>query len=138
MNENSCQMFLKLNQIRVSNKIPPLMISNNCVNAAQSHADDMVKRDYFSHSSPRETFGQRMRRFGLKNHFGENISRAPSFERVIRGWMNSPGHKRNILNPRYKSTGVGNNGKIWVQCFSVSYREYKSHTVQYGKSYLPE
>ena len=82
----------------------------------------MHDRGYFDHTSP--TYGtpfQMMRAFGLTyRSAGENIAmgyRTP--QAVVTGWMNSPGHRANILNSSYKRIGVGYvaSGNYWTQMF---------------------
>ena len=78
--------------------------------AARAHSKDMATRNYFSHQSPEGgTPEQRAKAAGYNSSFiGENIAAgdrtAPA---VVNGWMNSPGHCVNIMDPHYKSLGVG-------------------------------
>ena len=89
---------------------------------ARYKSQDMHDRGYFDHTSP--TYGtpfQMMRAFGLTyRSAGENIAmgyRTP--QAVVTGWMNSPGHRANILNSSYKKIGVGYvaSGNYWTQMF---------------------
>lgn len=88
---------------------------------AQSFANDMEARGYFSHVTPE---GQTMR-MRLKTGeapygwAGENIARGQrTSETVMVSWMNSAGHRANILKPHYKKLGVGHSGRVWVQIFT--------------------
>lgn len=90
-------------------------------------AEDMNKNDYFDHKSP--TYGDpwdMAEHFGYTySRFGENIAYGQETpEEVVKAWMNSPGHKSNILSHSYTNIGVGiakdENGRIyWVHMFST-------------------
>ena len=89
---------------------------------ARYKSQDMVDNRYFSHTSP--TYGtpfQMIKAFGLTYRTaGENIAygqRTP--QAVVNAWMNSSGHRANILNPSYTQIGVGyaSNGHYWTQMF---------------------
>lgn len=92
---------------------------------ARYKSQDMINKGYFSHTSP--TYGSpfdMMQSFGIKfSSAGENIAmgqRTP--EEVMNGWMNSPGHRANILSPSYTELGVGlakdSQGRCyWTQMF---------------------
>lgn len=89
--------------------------------AAEAHSKDMVDRDYFSHTSPDgKGPGDRAAAAGYRRWSGENIAAGyPTPEAVVQGWMNSPGHKANILNCQSKATGVGYDERenMWTQMF---------------------
>ena len=89
---------------------------------AKAKSQDMANLGYFSHTSP--TYGSpfdQMRAAGIQYRAaGENIAqgqRTP--EQVVNAWMNSPGHRANILNANYTHIGVGfvENGYYWTQQF---------------------
>lgn len=107
---------------------PPLGASEDLDEAASRHARDMVKKNFFDHrgsdgSQPRD----RVLRTGYKFQLtGENIALGPeSAEEVVAGWLKSPGHCANIMEPRFRDIGVGvatgrGRGKIyWVQTFGA-------------------
>lgn len=89
-------------------------------------AEDMAKNDYFDHNSP--TYGtpfEMAKQFGYNyRSFGENIAYGYSTpDAVVAGWMDSPGHKANILHKNYNRIGAGavkdENGRIyWVHMFA--------------------
>lgn len=89
--------------------------------AAQLHSRDMADRKYFSHTSPDGRGpGDRAAAEGYPSWSGENIAagyRTPAD--VVRAWMNSAGHRANILNCRSVSTGVGYDSRsgTWTQMF---------------------
>jgi len=105
--------------------LPKLSTNWQLSRIARYKSQDMINKNYFSHISP--TYGSpfnMMENFGLKfSAAGENIAmgqQTPSS--VVTAWMNSPGHKANILNPSYTQIGVGlaknSNGTCyWTQMF---------------------
>jgi uncharacterized protein YkwD len=99
----------------------PLSIDGNITAAAQAHASDMAARRYFEHTNLEGvTFDQRMRNAGYSQPGAENIARGATTAKVVVDmWMNSPGHRANILNCELRTIGVGldRNGFYWVQDF---------------------
>lgn len=90
--------------------------------AAREKSLDMQKNKYFSHTSP--TFGSpfdRMKALGIKySAAGENIAMGQKTpEEVVKGWMNSPGHRANIMSTSFTHIGVGYaaTGNYWTQQF---------------------
>jgi uncharacterized protein YkwD len=98
-----------------------LRIDSRLTAAAQAHSEDMVDRDYFSHTSPDgKGPGDRAEAAGYQRWSGENIAAGyPTPAAVVQGWMNSAGHKANILNCQSKATGVGYDARrnMWTQMF---------------------
>jgi uncharacterized YkwD family protein len=94
-------------------------------NVARRKAQDMINKSYFSHYSP--TYGSpfdMMKKYGFKFiAAGENIAMGQTTaQEVMNSWMNSPGHRANILSPNYTQIGVGlavdkNGRNYWVQMF---------------------
>jgi uncharacterized YkwD family protein/spore coat assembly protein SafA len=89
---------------------------------ARIKSQDMKDNGYFSHTSP--TYGspfQMMKNFGIRyKSAGENIAKGqPSPEAVVKAWMNSSGHRANILNSSFTHIGVGyaSGGSYWTQMF---------------------
>ncbi len=102
------------NQARREAGSPPLVLHPGLSRAAIIHADDMVEKDYFSHTSKDgTTFGTRVKRYYKGSWLrGENIaynslSGSAAVRRAMGQWLGSPGHKRNILDPRYREVGFG-------------------------------
>ena len=118
MNVDACEAFNLVNQERIVRGIAPLLISENCVDAAQYHADDMDQNNYFSHDGLDETWSERFARFGVTGRRGENIAQSGTPESAVNSWMGSQGHRENILDPRYQYTGMGYSDGLWVQCFN--------------------
>lgn len=95
--------------------------------AASDHSADMVARDYFSHTSPDGTDpGARITAAGYRwSTYGENIAKGQqTAESVMDAWMNSEGHRANILNCAFKELGVGrvdsSGGPVWTQNFGTA------------------
>ncbi|MFE5941700.1 CAP domain-containing protein [Streptomyces sp. NPDC056480] len=104
----------------------PLHSESHLRTAAQGHADDMSARDYYEHDNPEgRDAGDRMTGAGYAwSTWGENIHRGPTTPaRAMEDWMDSPGHRANILNCSFKDIGVGvtltANGPWWVQNFGA-------------------
>lgn len=111
-----------VNVQRTQNGLKPLTANWELSRVARYKSQDMVDNRYFSHTSP--TYGtpfQMIRNFGLSfRTAGENIAygqRTP--QAVVNAWMNSSGHRANILNASYTQIGVGYvaNGHYWTQMF---------------------
>jgi len=107
---------------------PPLRVSAELDDAAMTHARAMARRNFFDHrgkdgSQPKD----RVLRAGYEPRLsGENLAMGPeSAEEVVEGWLNSPGHCANIMEPRFQHIGVGlatgrKRGRIyWVQSFGA-------------------
>ena len=111
-----------VNEQRVKNGLTPLTENWELSRVARYKSQDMVDNRYFSHTSP--TYGspfQMIRDFGISfRRAGENIAygqRTP--QAVVNAWMNSSGHRANILNASYTQIGVGYvaDGNYWTQMF---------------------
>lgn len=114
------EVLTLVNKERERIGVSPVELSNPLGYVAHLKAEDMVDHDYFSHESP--TFGspfEMMREFGISfSAAGENIAAGhTSPEMVVEAWMNSPGHKKNILSASYTHLGVGYERNYWVQMF---------------------
>lgn len=110
------------NKARATYGLKPLQIDTALMGAAREKSIDMQKNNYFSHTSP--TFGSPFDRLKALNiqyrTAGENIAKGQrSASEVVTAWMNSEGHRANILNESYTHIGVGfvQDGYIWTQQF---------------------
>lgn len=124
MSADEKETFDLVNQQRINNGLQALKIDEEVQRVARIKAQDMVDNNYFSHNSP--TYGSP---FDMLNSFkisyrsaGENIAGNSSNSAAVTAWMNSSGHKANILNSSFNYTGVGvvkssKYGKIYVQVF---------------------
>jgi len=111
-----------VNEIRQKNGLRPLTANWELSRVARYKSQDMRDNGYFSHNSP--TYGtpfQMLSAFGLSYRTaGENIAKGyASPQAVVNGWMNSSGHRANILNGSYTQIGVGyvSGGNYWTQLF---------------------
>lgn len=124
MNSDEKEVFDLINKQRTNNGLAVLKNDNEVQRIARIKAQDMVNNNYFSHTSP--TYGSP---FDMLKSFkvsyksaGENIAGNSSNSGAVTAWMNSSGHKANILNSSYNYTGIGvvkspKYGKIYVQMF---------------------
>ena len=111
-----------VNEVRRENGLKALTANWELSRVARYKSQDMLNKGYFSHTSP--TYGtpfQMIKAFGLSiRTAGENIARGyPTPQAVVNGWMNSSGHRANILNASYTQIGVGYvaQGNYWTQMF---------------------
>ena len=121
---NEQEVFDLINAKRVANGLSALKIDDELQNVARIKAQDMVDNNYFSHTSP--IYGSpfdMIKSFGISyKTAGENIAGNSSNSGAVNAWMNSAGHKANILNNSFNYTGIGvvsspKYGKIYVQMF---------------------
>lgn len=123
------QVFELVNKQRASRGLPLLKLNAELSRVARFKSQDMIDKKYFSHTSP--TYGSpfdMMQSFGLKfSAAGENIAYGQkTAAEVMNAWMNSAGHKANILSEAYTNIGVGvakmSNGTLyWTQMFMNPY-----------------
>ncbi|WP_424888755.1 CAP domain-containing protein [Streptomyces sp. XH2] len=115
------------NAERAAAGLRPLAADHRLAAAAQAHSDDMVARDFYAHTSPEGTEPwDRARAAGAPHPgIGENIACGQrSAAEVVQGWMDSPGHRANILKPDFAYIGVGyatgsRAGTYWTQLFGT-------------------
>ena len=124
MSSDELEVFNLINKQREANGLSPLKVNSEVQRVARIKAQDMVSSGYFSHNSP--TYGSP---FNMLQSFkisyktaGENIAGNSSNSAAVNAWMNSSGHKANILNSSFNYTGIGvvnspKYGKIYVQMF---------------------
>jgi uncharacterized protein YkwD len=103
---------------------PPVTLSGTLAGVALGHASDMAEKNYFEHVDPAgQSPADRVRAVGYSEKLvGENIAYGPkSVDEVVRGWLDSPGHCENIMDPRFAEMGLGlaagraKRGLYWVQ-----------------------
>ena len=124
MNSDEKEVFNLINKQRTNNGLSALKVDSEVQSVARIKAQDMVNSNYFSHASP--TYGSP---FDMLKSFkvsyktaGENIAGNSSNSGAVSAWMNSSGHKANILNSSFNYTGIGvvsspKYGKVYVQMF---------------------
>ncbi|MEU1054588.1 CAP domain-containing protein [Streptomyces sp. NPDC005876] len=113
------------NRRRTGAGLPPLAADPRLTAAAQAHSADMVARDFYAHTDPDggRPWDRTSAAGAPHRTVGENIAcgqRSPAD--VVEGWMNSPGHRANILKPDFTHIGVGlagggRAGTYWTQVF---------------------
>jgi uncharacterized protein YkwD len=112
-----------VNEERGTRGLAPLRANAALDAAAQGHATDMFENDFFAHTGSNGTsVANRAANAGyVWSYVGENIAYGPSFAAdVMSMWMNSPGHRANILNEQFEELGVGvdlRGSPLWVQVF---------------------
>lgn len=140
----------KINEQRALNGLSPIAFDNRLSNIARSHSEDMLARNYFSHTSPEgNDFSKRYKDAGYSCQIeagqtiylgGENLFTGYTYSsiryvngvevsrdyltneelasEIVNGWMNSPGHRANILAPYWQNEGIGvaisESGKVMV------------------------
>lgn len=119
------QVVQLVNEERAKEGLKPLKENWELARVARFKSQDMIDRRYFSHQSP--TYGtpfQMIKDFGLTyNAAGENIAAGQtSAQAVVTAWMNSDGHRKNILSSQFTEIGVGyakggSYGHYWTQMF---------------------
>lgn len=124
MNTNEKEVFDLINKQRTNNGLQALKVDEEVQRVARIKAQDMVDNNYFSHNSP--TYGspfEMLKSFKVSyQSAAENIAGNSSNSGAVTSWMNSSGHKANILNGNYTYTGIGvvsssKYGKVFVQMF---------------------
>ena len=113
-----------INEKRTAYGLSKLSFDTALQKTARAKAEDLVANNYFSHNSP--TYGtpfEMMKNFGVTyKTAGENIAGNSTLEGAVNAWMNSQGHRENILNNAYNLTGIGvvksnTYGYVMVQMF---------------------
>ncbi|MGW1208503.1 CAP domain-containing protein [Streptomyces sp. NPDC002499] len=115
------------NRERARAGLPPLGTDPLLTRAAQAHSADMVARAFYSHTDPEggQPWDRAARAGSRRRTIGENIACGQrSAAEVVEGWMNSPGHRANILKPDFTHIGIGfagggPSGTYWTQLFGA-------------------
>ena len=127
VSELELKVHAGINAARVNNGGSGLKWDNGLASVARGHSDDMTNRNYFSHDTPEGLDPtDRLQRAGLNCRKGyrygiaENIAIETSLGNLeqtaieaVRGWMNSLGHRQNLLGREYDTTGVGASFGTW-------------------------
>lgn len=111
---NEKRMLDLHNRTRVDRGLPRLCVHPALQRAARAHSQDMINRDYFSHNTKGsgKTFATRIKEAGYRYRTaGENIAGGSgslgSPDSIFKAWMNSSGHRANILNRSFREIGIG-------------------------------
>lgn len=102
------KMLNIVNQIRKDHGLTAVARRDELNKLAQLHADDMVKRKFFAHINPdQETPQDRRKKLGIPTPVGENLAQSISVLHAVHGLIESPIHRRNILDPKWTTLGLG-------------------------------
>ncbi|HCJ58890.1 hypothetical protein SDC9_101259 [bioreactor metagenome] len=97
------------NAERAKSGLGALKANNDLTKLARMKSKDIVDKGYFAHQSP--TYGSpfdMMRNYGISYMYaGENLAQNTTADRAFQAWMNSEGHRKNIMNPNFTELGVG-------------------------------
>jgi uncharacterized YkwD family protein len=122
LNAYENKVFELTNAERTKNGLKPFTLNVELSKVARLKSQDMTDKNYFDHNSP--TYGSpfdMMKKFGISyNYAAENIAKGQKTpEEVVNAWMNSAGHRANILNPNLNQIGVGYDSRAntWTQQF---------------------
>jgi uncharacterized protein YkwD len=114
LNADERQSFYLHNQQRRSHNLRQFCVHPSLQRAARAHSRDMIQRDYFSHTTKgtNRSGCDRVRNAGYRFRYcGENIAYGSGSygepQSIMRSWMRSSGHRRNILNGRFREIGIG-------------------------------
>ena len=132
------------NQARSARGLPGLCVHRQLTQAARSHSQEMINKDYFAHESFNgETDIARMQRFGYTSSgfsfvkYGENIYRGSGTSGSARSaftwWMNSSGHRANILDPDFREVGIGVRTGEFVDESGTKIPGTSMYTVDFGR-----
>lgn len=120
------QMLVLINRERTKRGLSTLVMDAALRKVARGHSQDMFARGYFSHYTPESLSPfDRMASAGITyNYAGENLALAPNVELAMRGLMESPGHRANILSPNFQRVGIGiMDGGIYGEMFSQEFTD---------------
>jgi uncharacterized protein YkwD len=108
------QVFQAINRVRAEHHLLPLSAAKDLSVVARLHSQDMAARNYFSHVSPEgDNVRKRIARNGITNwnRLAENIAMNYGFGNpatiAVKGWLESPSHRHNILDENLTETGIG-------------------------------
>ncbi len=104
------------NEQRVRHGLRQLSIDERLIAVAQDHSDFMASTSNLTHDQNGLSLGQRFHRSGYPySRIAENVAKGQrSPEDVVSSWMNSAGHRHNILNQGYQHIGIGRTGDYWT------------------------
>ncbi|CAG8790955.1 30238_t:CDS:2 [Gigaspora margarita] len=134
--QNHNEKMLELcNNERKKAGAPALSYNDDLGKVAQDHSKYMAQNNILTHHDPAGGLGTRFEKHGYSySSAGENVAEGyDDEESVMKGWMKSPGHKANILNPSFKEAGFGKSGSYWTQDFGSSGSSGGKHSGKSGK-----
>lgn len=107
------QVYQRINEIRQKQGLSQLRHNEKLAIVARRYSEQMAQKNFFSHTSPEgSTMVQRVKKAGIFYlMIGENLFMCTNIPQpvpsAVQGWMDSPGHRENILRPEYRETGLG-------------------------------
>jgi uncharacterized protein YkwD len=107
------QVYQRINEIRQKQGLSQLRHNEKLAVVARHYSEQMAQKNFFSHTSPEgSTMVQRVKKAGIFYlMIGENLFMCTNIPQpvpsAVQGWMDSPGHRENILRPEYRETGLG-------------------------------
>lgn len=114
------RVLAAINRERHKHELPPIRLNAKLTKAAQEYAGYMARRNVFSHTADGRSCGDRIKAAGYAfSKAGEIILKGASTPAgAVKGWMNSPGHRKAILGD-FTEMGAGRFGEYWVVDFAV-------------------
>ncbi|CAG8455895.1 9637_t:CDS:2 [Ambispora leptoticha] len=115
------QMLDLVNQARQANNVPPLKLDSRLVSAAQKHSNYQASINTMTHDDASGPLGTRLSNEGVDwSAAAENVAwNQPNITEVMKAWLNSPGHRENLLNSAYTIFGWGVKNLYWTQDFAA-------------------
>lgn len=117
---NEYQVLQLTNQERSRYGLKPLSWNQKLFVAACKHSSNMYKDGYIYHQSPNGSgMSDRAHRVGYRfSYLAENVASGQKTpQEVVKAWMSSSGHRKNILNPNLTEIGIGHVNNYWTQMF---------------------
>lgn len=115
------ELLALVNKERAAIGVPPLRASTKLMRSARAHSANMAKQGQLNHTLDGKDPGQRLAEVGYESSgWGENVAagqRTPA--EAMATWMNSEGHRANILNGSFTEIGLGRSGTYWTQVFGT-------------------
>ncbi|HXG92606.1 MAG TPA: CAP domain-containing protein [Blastocatellia bacterium] len=117
------QCLNEVNRVREAHGLAPLEFSERLLEVARDYSRRMAEENFFSHTDPEgNTVRQRVDRANIRwRMIGENLAYSKGYISPVAasmtGWMDSPGHRRNILDPNYRLSAIG----AWVSANGTVY-----------------
>jgi len=108
LSQGERSLLAAVNDVRAAHDLRPLRVDPRLVSAARAHSAALIREDVFTHGA----FGARLAHHGAKGPaFGENLAwgtgALASAQSMVRSWLDSPGHRANLLRPGWTRIGVG-------------------------------
>jgi uncharacterized protein YkwD len=108
LSEREASLLGAVNAVRAAHDLRPLSVDGRLVRAARGHSATLLRRDVLTHGD----FHRRMRRSGARGPlYGENLAwgtgARASARKIVRAWLQSPSHRRNLLRPGFRRIGLG-------------------------------